>query len=299
MSDLFRVEIYAGLGDSLCQKHLVEQLAKVKNGIALSSPWWQFWWNSPGVNLWYRDVFLRTQEENMDRAPKEIWAPIHRNLPYQLHISYDNRYLKAGMTMAESFAKKVETDAGIKIDTYDLHLDIHPTWLEKAEKILSGDYAVIRMPTYRSEWGAVSRNPELSLMPLLVKEIQKQGLKVVSISYNSPLYENFIEDFDADLRFEHGELTVDILAAVVHKSKLFLTSVGFGTFLGPAVGAPTFNVAGGHVAMKHILDPRIKGKYTYIEPEIPCNCFIMDHACNKHIDKDFALTKLREFMCQS
>lgn len=293
------VQLFQGIGDTLSQRHFVKRIAEVKEDTHVFTPWPQLFHDIPNLKFWFSDTTLRAQEDNILKIPKSFWAKVHRKTQPDLTIGYDDRHLATGMTMAESFARKIKETAKIDIQDYSLDLPLKPEWIEAADKIINGrPVCIVRGPTVRREWQAPSRNPKLGLMTKIVKHIPKDFIKI-GVSYNFKHFEKAVENIPVDESYESGQLPIEVVAALMHRAKFTVTSVGFATLMGIAVKAKTLTVFGGHVAACHIYDKRMDlTNQLYIQPEPPCDCFNLTHDCNKEISLEVALKELNK-LCQS
>lgn len=281
------LELFAGLGDTLSQYHFVQKFyEKYGNDLVVRTAWPQLFWNMP-IRVAWLDTILRTQEENLLRQDKTIFARIHKKAKTNCSLGYADRHLALGMTIAESFAERIKVDIGWEITDYSMDLPVKPEWIEAALKITGGKkFVLVRKPTVRNEYFNTSRNPTSGYIERCVNTLDKSWLRI-SVGHNKPNYESVVrgDEFNVDMCFDSGEIPIETLVGLAKIANLIVTPMGYMSHLGPAVRSPIVTVFGGHVSPTHIWDKRMYlEKNAYVAPEPFCDCFDQQHNCTKVID---------------
>jgi len=102
------------------------------------------------------------------------------------------------------------------------------------------------------------------------------------------------EEIKADVEYHAGELGVEIITALMRMSGAVFCSAGFALILAQAVSARVVAVFGGHESAR-FYSHGAKTDF-FIEPNEPCECFSKAHSCNKTINIEAYLPRLRSFI---
>lgn len=253
-----------GLGDNIYQRAFIKE---IKQPVDMVTPWPELYADMPHVRPLMPATNLRTQTKNIKRQPLEVWAGA--GSVNGLRNGYGTGGILAGM--AERF--------GIKPGPMDLpDCGLSP---------VQGDYVVVRPVTLRKEWRADSRNP----LPEYINAAAEwlgQHYTVVSVADLSAGHEWPVDDLPkADIEFNHGELDVMQLLALVSNARAVVGGVGWIVPAAIAANVPAWIVLGGHGAYnapEKLLHPTQDCSHlSFAVPDNFCRCTDKAHRCDKRI----------------
>lgn len=251
-----------GLGDCIYQRAFVKQL---RGQVVLETPWPQLYADLPNVRCARPVTNLRTQQKNMNRQTS--W--VHKSrYGTQLNIQYGSEGILPGM----SNAFRVTPGAMDLPPLPDLFKDTHP-------------YVVVRPVTLRTEWMAMSRNPEPEYVAWASAEAARRGYQVISVA-DLEFGKEFIvgEAPPAHLEYHQGQLDVMQLLALVTGASAVIGGIGWIVPACIAAKVPAWIVCGGQGgfnAPELICPPDTTVSFSV--PDNFCRCKSKDHNCDKRI----------------
>jgi len=257
-----------GLGDNIYQRAFIKNIEKE---LFINTPWPEIYQDLQNVKFTPSNTNLRTQSKNIQKQPKSIYSKPRRNHPRK-SISYSSEGIINGMRKSFNF------------DLTDLDLpDYGPS-------VVHGDYVVVRPVTVRSEWIASARNPNHHYISEAVEHFKDIGYKIVSIADLEPKKEWLIGDgVDADISFNHGELSVTQMLAVIDGAKFVVGGVGWIVPACIAYKTPAWIICGGQGGYNspgHLIDDNIDfSMIGFAIPDKFCMCKKKEHNCDKTINK--------------
>lgn len=291
----------SGIGDCLHQRALIRPLLRKYRSVWLRTPWPQFYYDFPRLHLsplYSRDAgrWGPWQIAN-ERASAALFTPEPREVSRKtLHC----RYIPAaecGCSIVEAMAKS----CGVKPESFQF--PIPDTWTDSLDEVLYRAYRddrplmVLRQITDRKNFlKGTLRNPDAEAFMALFKEVRDQFF-VVSIADLVDDQEWLAgEELDADVRFHHGELSVEQIIGLIGTAAIVFSPVCFAAVAAQAVGTPSIVVFGGHESAASYAYGRDYAPMLAIEPVEPCHCFNEKHDCKKAIDLPKAIKELRAFL---
>lgn len=286
-----------GMGDNLHQRALVRALSPSYD-VWLETPW-PCLYHDLDVKLLTKGSRLRTQSKNLKRERDKFTRSQPPSNASRITVSYPPVLVR----MTGSVLSAMLTQCGVsEIKKPDFRLPIAAEWKKRADEIIKSwktkkSIMIYRPLVERSEWGgAKGRNPDKMSYVNLFNTIRKKYF-VVSIADIEKGREWITsDDIKADVEYHHGELDVEVLAALFKRADLIYTAPGFPVVLSQAVGAKYVAVFGGYENAKSFSSGEKFAKALNIEPINPCDCFSHYHACDKRIDIEAAKKKLLEFV---
>ncbi len=261
-----------GLGDNVYERPFVRSAA-LKHEVWINTCWPELFWDL-GVHFVEPHTRLRTQARN---------AALHKDLWVQppsacttASFSYGSKELAKGnilQALGRSFSV---------VEPFFMDLPPLPP------SPVVGEYVVVRPVSYRVEWMNPARNPKPEYVASAATLLRDNGYRVVSVADIVPNVE-WIDPIEADIRFEHGELSVLQLLALYDSAKIVVSGVGHAIPICLASKTPCIVIAGGqggHNAPEMVQDPRLPtGHMHWILPQPYCRCINMRHNCLKDIPK--------------
>lgn len=251
-----------GLGDAIYSRAFIKQL---KGSVCYETPWPELVNDLPNVQCARPVTNLRTQQKNIKRQTQWINKPRHGT---QLNIAYGGEGILQGMTKAFRVAPGV--------------MDLPPL-----PKSVGPDvpYVVVRPVTLRTEWMAVSRNPEPDYVALASAEAARRGYTVISVA-DLEFGKEFIvgEAPPAHLEYHQGQLDVMQLLALLAGASAVIGGVGWIVPACIAAKVPAWIVCGGQGgfnAPELICPPNTTVSFSV--PDNFCRCKNKDHNCDKRI----------------
>lgn len=286
-----------GLGDNLHQRAIVRDLMR-RHDVWLETPWPGLYQDlaADGLKLLSRETALRTQAKNAAREAAlftDTASPVGARI---LNVGYDLALVKK-----VGFLPAMAVHCDGSTEALDFRLPIPPAWSVKAARWLRKwkphkPLLIYRPLVERPEWrGCRTRNPDPRSYARLFEEIAPDFF-TVSVADLEPGAEWIVgPEVATNVQCHAGELDIETLAALTAEAVLVFCSPGFALILAQAVGTRVACVFGGHESARHYIASGLYAPYLGIDPTPPCGCFRLDHACNKAIDLDAALPRIRRF----
>lgn len=295
-----------GIGDNLHQRAVMRVL-KQTCSVTLESSWHSLYHDliDADFRVVGRVVNLRTQQKNADRE-KHMFAPTppHHHVTNSIRLSYTAGAIQ--QTKSGTITEVLFNAAGLsgRFPDADFRLPLKQEWLDEADRIMAswstgGKPVLIYRPLCtRPEWlGSRVRNARVDQYRTIASRLHERFF-VVSVA-DLALGKEWIEgeEFPADLKYHGGEFVIEILAAIMHRSDLVLTSGGFAAMLGPAVETPTISVLGGYEPAGWCADGAKFSPYLAIDPVTPCRCGSSgcQNRCTKLLDMPIAFARIDAF----
>jgi len=291
-----------GIGDALHQRALMRELMK-QNDVWLRTCHYYLYHDliERGLKLIMRPTSLHAQAKTIAREQHLFTFPPPPRNARQFNIGYP----KVLVDQHGSILEAMFSCAGLKMPQKpDFSLPIKPEWSNIVrDKYLStwntnGRPLMVHRPVVlRTEWNGRTRNPDPQHYHDLYNSIRQQFF-VVSIADLAPGRE-WIEgpEQEADVKLHKGELDFPEMAALFSAANLIFCNAGFAPVLAQSVGTPVIVVYGGRESYRTTqrvgahLAPTLP-----IDTINPCDCHSAHHACNKRINMDAALPKVKEFV---
>jgi len=289
-----------GMGDNLHQRAAIRQLMLTRT-VYLETPWPCIYHDLVGdrLKLIKKPTALRTQAKNLQREESkyDVVAPPPGIASTRVWYSGDE-VRRAGGSVFVAMMRNV----GCILEGADFRLPVPMMWRADLRELLDVDritkpILVYRPLVERKEWsGCATRNPEIYAYYELLQLIRPL-FHVVSVADLVPGVEWIAgKQIVADTEFHHGELTFEMLAALVQEAALTFCSPGFATILSQAVGTPSVCVFGGYENSQSFSFGSRFAPYLGIDPINPCTCFSHTHRCQKTIDVPRAMTRLLSYV---
>ncbi len=212
---------------------------------------------------------LRTQQKNIKRQTQWVNKPRHGT---HLNIAYGGEGILQGMT------KAFRVSPGV--------MDLPPLPdISKWSTSRYAPYVVVRPVTLRTEWMAMSRNPEPEYVSWASAEAARRGYTVRSVA-DLECGKEFIvgEAPPAHLEYHQGQLDVTQLLAIVAGASAVIGGIGWIVPACIAAKVPAWIVCGGQGgfnAPELICPPNTTVSFSV--PDNFCRCKSKDHNCDKRI----------------
>lgn len=258
-----------GLGDNLYQRPFV-RAAALRGQVYLSTPWPELY-DDLGVRFVRADTSLRAQRKNLERQPAERWSVPPRCSSVRI------TYLGLEGSISEAMERAIPLGGPLEMDLPPL-----------PASPVSGRYAVVRPVTTRTEWRNPARNPIATYVREAARALQEAGFRVVSLADLCEGRE-WIEGppISADVRFDRGELPVELMLALIQGASVVVGGPGFIVPAALAARTPLIVIAGGQGALngpQRLVDRRIDAsRVRWLLPEPYCMCADRIHTCPKEI----------------
>lgn len=275
-----------GLGDNIYSRPVVKHLAACEGSVYVVTPWPQLFADIPGaLPVPPENVHYRTQRANMDRQRPDAWhLPAGRFREVNIGYSLDDP------TLLES----VMRHGGVPSDKVDFGLMPDAAWTDPRIAALPRPLGVVHPPSVRAEWTNHSRNPQPEYIQSLITS--RPDVHWVSVGWNAPGVEWYEQDMEGiSTRFDHGELPLESLIALVARADIVVTAPGYLLPLAAALQTPVFVVFGGSITPAYLIDPRMGDRIAWAAPQQFCRCLGMEHNCNKSISPEVLLEGFKGF----
>jgi hypothetical protein len=299
-----------GLGDNLHQRAILRQLMQ-RHVVTLETSWASVYHDlcADGLKLARKRVGLRTQHKNAERESDKFSSLRYAYGMRSLRVAYSGQQVL--QTPSKTILEVMCNVTGTSYADADYRLPIPHAWRAGLfaklgplpDKAAERPWLVYRPLVARREWhGSVQRNADPAAYATVFNEIQAAGdFFTISVADLEAGQEWIVgENSKADLSFHSGELVFEDLAALFEEANLALTSSGFAAILAPAVGTPCISVVGGY-EYPGCHDSAAKfAPYLAIGPKASCSCWTQrcGKICNKTVDLDAALPRVREFVSE-
>jgi hypothetical protein len=282
---------FEGMGDTVYMRGPLKKLLAREKLVYLTNPWPQFFWDLPDVKMVRpTGCTLRTQVENINAMPESTWCDEPPGLRW-FQYSYHNDLLSRGATPISVFMSQFAVT-----DPIDFSLPVNPRWMTARIASLPRPLAVVHPPCVRSEWPNPSRNPRMEYLQAVLDD--RRDLHWVSVGWTQAGKE--WPDGEplrgVGTHFDHGELSIEELCALIGAARLVLCGPSFPLPLSAALGTPVLCIFGGSMPPRCLVDPRMGRRVGYAAPEPFCACFSHSHNCNKIIDPNTVHRELRRLM---
>jgi hypothetical protein len=296
-----------GIGDNLHQRAVIVELMKSYEVWLETCHVWlhRDLIEAGNLHLILRPTPLHMHAQNITRE-KALWPNIYRAIserPKPLK-TIRNWYHKPEIDRYGSILETMWAVAGLKPRRIDFSLPIGPEWrTSRVMEIVtraraSGKPVMIYRPiVLRKEWDGHLRNPD----PLAYNELYRaarENFYVISIASLKPGVEWIVGgEQPADLKIHDGSLEMWEMAALVAQSDLVFCNAGMAPVLAQATGIASIVVYGGRESFRTTqragahLAPTLG-----IDPINPCDCHSHTHACDKRIDVEKAMARIRTFV---
>jgi ADP-heptose:LPS heptosyltransferase len=292
-----------GMGDCIHARAVIRQLVQRHERVWLETPWPCLYHDLAAPNklmLINKVSSLRTQRKNAEREARAFSKGRPPGGTPQLRIWYPPDYVRQHGSVLGAMLAATKLDP----DQYDFTLPLPDAWQQRADalikKLAPGKPILIYRPlVLRPEWqGCAARNPDFAAYCALF-DLIRDDFFCISVADLVPKIEWLVGGpMPADARFHHGELDVEILAALTQRAALTFASPGFMVPLSQALGVPSVCVFGGYENGSSFSLGAKLAPHLAIEPINPCACFMHTHQCDKRIDMPLAEYHLRNFIAE-
>lgn len=262
-----------GLGDNIYHRPFVRAATR-NHDVWLATPWPELFADLP-VRFVDPQTTLRTQAKN---AARHTWETLPEGFCERAQFAYAHGELREGNILQAM-------EKALPLNGAPLALSLPPL----PESPVTGRYAVVRPVTTRSEWKNTARSPLPVYIEAAARVLRRRGYRVVSVADIDPPreWQESANPIPADVRYEHGELPVEYMLALLRDAAVVVGGVGFIVPACIAGQTPCVVVAGGqggHNAPEVVTDPRLDtSRLRWIFPDDYCRCTRMDHDCPKKI----------------
>lgn len=296
-----------GLGDNIMQRAVIRQLLEKRREVWLETPWpflYHDLVDSPSkLRLVNKGSRLRTQAKNARRERHAFHGERAPAYCTPLQVSYQVPMIRQ---CRGDVLRAMLTKCGCNANQIDFRIPVKAEWRERANAILA-DYMrhdarplmILRPLTERAEWqGNHTRNPLPGDYHTLVSTL-RPFFHIISVADLEPGAEWLVDPasfkaLDVDQTLHAGELTPEVLLAVIEQAALVFTAPGFATVMAQAVGTPNVTVFGGYQSSLSLRSLAKVGPSFFIDPVKPCDCYSHSHACAKQIDTAYWIPTLQE-----
>jgi len=284
-----------GLGDSIHQRAIVRELAQ-RYSVWLKTPYPQIYHDMPDIRLLPTATTMRTLRSNEQRNAHLYTTELP---PPNARVRSCGYFFGDGSERG-SVLGALARSCGVPIG--DFRMSIDPSWLKAAnavaKKFKTTKPIMIFRPLIERHGmrGVAARNPDHAAYATIFKSLRDHYF-VVSVADIKDDEEWIVgETCDADATFNHGELNVETIAALVSMAALVFCSPGFMTIMAQAVGTKSICVFGGYESAKSFSYGATLTPWLAIEPITPCGCWTNECQHDKTIDIDAALLSIADFM---
>jgi hypothetical protein len=286
-----------GRGDNVHQRAILRQLIDRGHTLWLQSSWVSNYHDliaGGALKVMRKTTSLRTQTKNAQREH----ALFTRERPPLTGQSIRIWYLPEEVRAAGSVLGAMCKSAGVSAELADFRMPVPDEWVAMARQRVRTDKPILvyRPLVERHEWtGCPVRNPDFEAYYRIFMSI-RDVFHVVSIADLVPKEEWMVgRGITADQSFHLGEIEFCEMAGLFKIASMVYASPGWAIPQAQAVGTPVVAVFGGYENSKSFSIGARFAPYLPIDTIQPCECFSHSHKCNKRIDVDAAIARIREF----
>jgi len=302
-----------GFGDNINLRIVIRHLARRHEIIYLSTTIPEAFWDFPNVRFVRPDPgHLRTQAKHLASFPPDFFSEIPKETPRMgWGLGYtpqkwprlsDGNVKQADFPGEEiTVSECIRRRAGIPREEFDFTFPVRQKWIEAARSFVSGldlkgkKLCLVRPNTLRPEWLCPTRNPKTEHYQTLIDLYRDEYffLSVADLEDGKEWLDGEILGIDAILH--RGEVPWSTLFGLIKISDMFITNPGWGMLAGIATRAKTFTIFGGELHPRYFVDEHVGTQnFGYVAPDPFCNCFKMEHACNKKIPRSRLIAAFEE-----
>jgi ADP-heptose:LPS heptosyltransferase len=174
-----------------------------------------------------------------------------------------------------------------------------PEWLEEADKLIASLHPSKPIMLYRplvnnhGRRSVSSRNPDHSAYSQIFQSIRDR-FHVISVC--SGVGEAIVHCDHADTFFNSGQISLELLTALIARANLVYTSAGMALVAASAIGTPVLAVHGGYEGSLNYRDTTVYGPSLLIDCANQCYCMSDNHPCDKSIDIPQAIDMAKTFV---
>jgi len=265
-----------GLGDTVFQRACLRDFPRLAY---VETSWPQLLDDLPNVRCCppTRDLHLRTQSLNAAREYAWHTPPLGIETLSPMHHSHH----PPGVTHLSDVEHSFGLPSGKRV-TYDLpDFGMSPLAHERV--------AVVYLSVVAAAWKLTARAPSPEHISRAAEALIDRGYHVVTVAHLQDQREWSLHrsPVPAHRRFEHGELPIEKLCALIASARVLVCGVGGVLQIGLAYRTPTVVIAGGNGKCDHgsvTVDPRIESDSTsWLYPDEYCFCASWQHDCPKYI----------------
>lgn len=264
-----------GLGDAIFARPFVREALRTHEQVFVSTSWpWAF--SDLPVRPVKRVGGLAVQAYHGELCPADSWseAPAGARV---ISLRYRWRKIARGISVQE----EMESVSGLSPAP---GMDLPPL----PASPIDGQYAVVRPPAIRLDYPAPAREPVPEYLSAASIALRARGYRVVTLGAFVPgLEEPNGSPVPADVRFEHGELSVPQAFALVAGAAVVVSAPCWLVPACTASGTPLVVIAGGCGGRNNpnaLVDRRLLADHvTWLLPDRYCRCTSRHHRCPKSI----------------
>ena len=293
MNEIY-LKLYMGFGDNLYQIPFVHAFAQKYKKVYLRTPFPFLYQHLPNVEFVRPHTKLYTCKQAMTAYDFISEGNVHGIKTIQPHYQTNH---KQNVSMIDSFMSDIPIPRPI-----DWKLYLNPEWVREASKIIreintNKQICIIKQPSIRNDWDNPARLCDTKYMRLLINEYRDKYHFISIADYNNEKPIGLLHGIDT--KFNHGELSLPVILALVAQADLVIGCHTFIIAAGIVTETPTFCLYGGFKKPElWLLPEETRGKYGWVAPEPFCNCQDRKHGCNKHMDNDRVIKTFDDFINQ-
>ena len=282
----YYMRTWGGLGDNIYLRPAVRGLTELGD-VWLETPWPELFEDLPVhfvepriADRTYPTLDLRHARRNANTQHPKRWATLPPDaVEVRPYVRCDAANLPDGVVQLRRH-KRNAAPLPTGPWTFDLP-DFGPP-------PVSGDYAFVRPVVTRSEWKNTARNPLPEYVATAAVLAGLKGLDIVTAAdfkageewadYPLPI---------ADTAYNHGELSLRSLLALIQHARVVIGPVGFILPAALAMGTPLLLIGGGHgrtECPEWLTAPWMDtSRLRWLQPDPFCKCSNPAHDCPKEI----------------
>jgi len=265
-----------GFGDAIYMRAVARAATRQPSVVYVGTGWPELFADLP-VQLVRPKSNLYGPRVNVARYSSEIWKSVPKGTVTR-RIAYPWAQIQT-----RGILGSMEALAQVRLVPF--RFDLPPTGppLTVATRV-----AVVRPVSLRADWPNPARNPAPEYVFRAAELLQEAGYPVVTVADLAPGVEEPLGlPLPADERYEHGELGMLELLAVVREAAIVVGGPGWIVPACVAAGTPLLVIGGGQGGCNGpdaLLDPRMDTtRIRWLLPEPHCPCIAKRHDCPKVI----------------
>lgn len=295
-----------GIGDCIHQRGVIIQLMEHYDvWLETCHVWIYHDLLAKGLKLVLRPTSLWMHAQNIERE-KQLHPGLYRpvtHIPKHARV-IRNWYHKHEIDVHGSILETMCAVSGASPKDIDFRVPLKDEWREQARTIVRairrGDdrpLMIYRQIVLRKEWDGHRRNPDPQHYADLYRAAREKFFTLSIASLRKNVEWIVGQEQPADYKAHEGSLDMWIMASVFAEADVVFCNAGMAPVLAQSMSVPSIVVYGGRESFRTTQRAGVHLAPTLgIDPINPCDCHSHVHNCDKRIDVEVALPRIREFL---
>lgn len=268
------VRTMLGIGDAFAARPTIAALMR-KESLVIETPWPEVFADMAGISTRFvkpKNVNIRCANRNIQESELFLEDPVAEPMK-RIQLSY---HLHPGCeSIPEQIAESAGVLEGMEWDSFFMQPTVHTR--------IKSPLGVFRIPTIRTEYRNVARNPAPGLVAAAVDEIGGDWIHLNDLRFGESLSDPMNENWPkGSVEACGGQFSFPSMLDLVSRARCVVTPVSWMAWAALAYQVPHLIIWGGYAGPETILGPMGNGANITL-PDPGCKCFDPSHQCAKSI----------------